>query len=890
MANIGGMTASHGRHYHNEDAPQISQQPICNEDFDPYEMQQDAYEESYYTTRQPQPEAKIEIYATTQAAKPSHERARSWTPWMGRSTDERVQRNLEKRFRNKWSFYHMRRVLWPRRMADTDPETSMRGYTAEFEEANSWEDPKGEVVKTKDGKYEYRNEFHQVRGKFKDTAVYLSPTHALPRRLVVQATGRVLASIEAGADTGDWIRTNVKGNVPAVLKISEWALGPLDRGRWWDKIHAALRMVLVSVPLQVMLAMPFSDWDSDSGMADTYTEFQGYHWDWPKYSINVLDEAPGLDGKPRRLGEHTVDVRRRSIRPHRIVVRKGDEWVLVDAKSYPSVRYVFISYQWKQFQTGANGEADQEKIQRMARQIATEKGYKAYWLDIQCITPENGLDKDHDVYTMCDIVRSSGLVAILLTEDTEKARMSWGSRLWTLPEGMLAPGDSVVWCYERATGVLHHDEVHKTEMTSSFWGEPDEHLYEGGSPIRSLAEHYSGLLTLSRLELLPSIINALAAQGWTNKQEGHSDLAYAVMGFLHYRLERNPEDTLFQNLARLSLSNDSDQIIERMVSILPQGLDSHTYLPDRLLDVDDSDLFRGLAFPDQFGTRLHGITPLCDVVGVAHADKTVIIDNAKAIHIRWKRFPRPIVERHRGMKKIIAAFFVAAGLWWLLWGLQLIIQWLPFWADWAGNGVKITNLAWLCGAFLIIAVLLSAAAPLSVRRLFGGKVEKSSPNLVAFEGVMPICELEKIVFGNNNGRLTYAPSSTPLCALPFARHPRERRGQEAHWISHPETTQDYLHNVLPRGHRLFTLVDMGDLSVSIFSAERPPTVALLCGREGGMVRAVLCSWRFENDCLYKETVIRVPSTVYESATPKGWLKVCLQTQNQARWKSMRGSK
>lgn len=570
------------------------------------------------------------------------------------------------------------------------------------------------------------------------------------------------------------------------------------------------------------------------------------------------------------------------MRPQRIVVKKGDEWVLVDAKQYPSVRYVFISYQWKQFQTLPGGEADQDKILRMARQIATIKGYKAYWLDIQCITPENGLDKDHDVYTMCDIVRSSALVTILLNEDTEQARVNWGSRLWTLPEGMLAPGDSVVWCHESSPGTLHHDEVHKIEMTSTFWGEPDEHLYEGGSPIRNLAEHYSGLLTLSRLELLPSIINALAAKGWTNKQENHSDLAYAVMGFLHYRLERNPEDTLFQNLARLSLSNDSDQIIERMVSILPQELQAHTYLPDRLLD--DSDLFRGLAFPDQFGTRLHGITPLCDVVGVAHADKTVVIDNCKAIHIRWKRFPRPVVERRRGAKKVLAAFFVAAGLWWLIGGLNLVVQWLPFWTSWAGTEVKIANLAWLCSGFLLVAVLLSAAAPFSVRRLFGGKVERSSPNLVAFEGVMPIAELEKIVFGNDNGRLTYAPSSTPLCALPFARHPRERRGQEPHWISHPETAKDYLHNVVPEGHRLFTLVDMGDLSVSVFSAERPPTVALLCGREGGMVRAVLCSWRFENDCLYKETVMRVPSTVYEAATPNGWLKLCLQTQNQARWK------
>jgi hypothetical protein len=80
---------------------------------------------------------------------------------------------------------------------------------------------------------------------------------------------------------------------------------------------------------------------------------------------------------------------------------------------------------------------------------------------------------------------------------------------------------------------------------------------------------------------------------------------------------------------------------------------------------------------------------------------------------------------------------------------------------------------------------------------------------------------------------------------------------------------------LPKGHHLFTLADTGRLSVSVFSAERQPTVALICGREGGMLRTVLCSGRFKNDCLYKETVVRMPSHVYDAASAKGWLKISL---------------
>ncbi|KUI54600.1 hypothetical protein VP1G_01978 [Cytospora mali] len=446
-----------------------------------------------------------------------------WLPWRPKPVAEILDQNLARRFRGKWGLYNIHHVSWPRKPDGTNPETLAGGYT----EAKDWNNPQGEVIKTPEGKYTYRNKFHQDRNKYMDNAVCLSPTHARPRRLV--------------------IRTRIKGNIPIVLKIAEWSLARLKGDRWWNKVNAAWRVFFVSVPLQVMLASPWVlGWD-DGDTENTYTDFPGYYWDWPWYAINVLDEAPGPDGMPKRMGRRPADGRGRSIRPSKIVIHKGnDEWVVVDAKDYPSVRYIFISYGWKQF-------GDEDQVKRMARAITKEKGYKAYWLDRQCIHQPDGLEKDDDVYTMCDIVRSSGLVTILLSKDTEQARIDWGSRLWALPEGMLAPGDSVIWCHETSSGVLHHDEAHKVELTSTFWGEPDGERYEGGSPIRILAEHCSNLLT--QPPGAPPLHH----------------LAYAVMGFLHYRLERNEDDTLFQNLARLSLSNDSDRIIERMISILPKA-------------------------------------------------------------------------------------------------------------------------------------------------------------------------------------------------------------------------------------------------------------------------------------------------------------------------------
>ncbi|KUI54601.1 hypothetical protein VP1G_01979 [Cytospora mali] len=180
-------------------------------------------------------------------------------------------------------------------------------------------------------------------------------------------------------------------------------------------------------------------------------------------------------------------------------------------------------------------------------------------------------------------------------------------------------------------------------------------------------------------------------------------------------------------------------------------------------DLDNNDVFHGLAFPDEFGTRVHDITPLCDVVGVAHEDDTVLVDNCKAMHIRWKDFPRPVVQRRSGTRRKMAAFFVTAGLSWLMWGFNVTINWLPSWTGLAG----------------------------------------------------PKVQTEKI------GRL------------------RERQGIDIDWIAHPEKMPEYLPKGVPDGHHLFTLVDMGDLSVLILSAGRPPTVALLCGREGGMLQAAL---------------------------------------------------
>jgi hypothetical protein len=717
----------------------------------------------------------------------------------------------------------------------------------------------------KKGRYIYRNQLGQIYHKYDDVATYLSPTNFIPKRLLVQATEDVFQN---QMKTGDWRRTTIKGSVPFVLKVSEWALRPSnpdENGKTsiFGWILTCLRILLVAFPLQIVLVLPTTaSWD-DGDIKDNYTDFPGYHWRWPKYAINPLDMRPDESSLEKPV-KKSISSRKRLLRPRQLIVLKDGEWVL-DPDPAKDISYVFISYANLHFDTN-NSETGRHMIQEMAAYATLQAGKTAYWLDYRC---RASLDQpeilDADVYRMCDVIRGSYQVVVMLKANKRELKMEWGSRMWTLPEALLAPGDSIFFCTPTEDSFALHS-MRKVEMTGSVWEDPDVDGEDGG-PTRLLAEHFTGLLTLSRLEILSNSIAALGNR-FGNKYVPYakSDIAYALMGLLNYRIEKAPSDTLFQSIARLSLANDSDHLIERMICLFP---DPHN---------TSSSAFQKLAEPDLFSTHLWDVTPECQVVGVADEDNTVLIDNCRALSIRWKNFPRMAVVRHYGFKKLLAELFVASGAWWFLFGFNLTITYAPFYAFPSGlHGTSLLHaLEILVGGFFAVGVLLSFCGPFSVRRLYGGQVLQSSPNLIGFEGVLPLSKLEPLIFGNNNGRLTYSPSSTPFSY--HYRSPLERVGTEPEWITNSIANPALLTSIrekLPANHKLFTLVDTGSLTVSVFSAERPPTVALLAGREGGMLRAVLCSWRFGNDCLFKEAVVRMDSDVYDAATAKSWLKVCL---------------
>ena len=49
------------------------------------------------------------------------------------------------------------------------------------------------------------------------------------------------------------------------------------------------------------------------------------------------------------------------------------------------------------------------------------------------------------------------------------------------------------------------------------------------------------------------------------------------------------------------------------------------------------------------------------------------------------------------------------------------------------------------------------------------------------------------------------------------------------------------------------------MQLTLFEAVRPPLTLMFCASEGGMQRAIGCSYDWEKQTMYRETVLRMPT-------------------------------
>jgi hypothetical protein len=336
--------------------------------------------------------------------------------------------------------------------------------------------------------------------------------------------------------------------------------------------------------------------------------------------------------------------------------------------------------------------------------------------------------------------------------------------MWTLPEGLLAAGTRV---YTRSLDSSTTISRTKVEMTASFWVDKATHR-DSLQPCRLLAEHYTGTLSLTRLQLFSTALVALGHRSVRMGQSQHGpELAYALMGLLSYRIAPayKPE-SLFQSIARLSLHNDSDRLIERLVCLLPFH-HSETAVDEDSSDRSSYHLFMSLAQKDQYETQLWDIDPLCQVVGLGAGSTTVFLDGCRAVPIQWNKFPRLWVKTQDGdagdVRKKRCASIAEKQAELLLSATSVGFQSILYSTS---DFTSLATYIWLALSHVLAITLF-----FQMRPLFGGAKVITPPKLVAFEGTMPISELEKRMLGFDNKRLSYEPSATPF----FSRASTPRR-------------------------------------------------------------------------------------------------------------------
>lgn len=352
---------------------------------------------------------------------------------------------------------------------------------------------------------------------------------------------------------------------------------------------------------------------------------------------------------------------------------------------------------------------------------------------------------------MSDVIRGAEST-IIITRTTKRlsngdideahALKGWGARVWTLPEVILSKGHNVVL-------IVNGNQprtIPKVRLAELAWSD--------GGEARQLVEHYT-TLHLSRLELVSIAFRCLQERSLLQKYAG--DRSYALMGLLRLRPKIDTQDSAFQAFARLSLPQDNDRLMERLICLLPENPGESW---DRMSDV--------------FNSTLWDIYPSTQICGIGEND-TIIVDGFKGAMIQWSMFST-VQTMHRAtlLRKLLVISITGLPPV-LLFIVVLLLsiassstpsnsQPLPTLPDGRvpelrdpSRGPKIA------GYFLLaLLIILICSAPAYIPHLYNGKLYEAEPCLFGIEGYMPLEDIEDKLFGFRPGRLKWSTYGSPL--------------------------------------------------------------------------------------------------------------------------------
>ncbi|KAI0166765.1 hypothetical protein GGR52DRAFT_555444 [Hypoxylon sp. FL1284] len=775
--------------------------------------------------------------------------------------------------------------------------------------------PTGPVYFAEDGMGRQHTNMHQ---RFDYT---IDPSTGAFEPLCIQGRG------SCRVENSTWDRTLIRNASPMTLRIARfpyqglWSHKRDTREQWegadWASVSA--RWFIASLVLGTGIP-DFITWfkmlnldDSNQRYgtsAQKYLPFRYNDRRYPRIARNPLENKADIrERQARYYGLVTNEVGTyRAIRPRYLCYLKdgwfknegGDWYELKPVALDDHTPYMFISYSKTQFfpDRGVDIEKDNTNMGLLMAYVwdtlskirsGSTHNPRAFWIDSLCqgTGPHNkhtakqneGTDpkeKDYDVYTMSDIIRGAEH-SIILSQITSHAKDQdfenevwkqkyaglalklWGRRVWTLPEVLLSRGDTVsIMCISGRNHEIQID-VDKVRLAEMAWDD---------APVsRQLVEHFR-TLPLSRLEFVRFAVKCIHNRHLEMYLPG--DRSYALMGLLRLRPPIDATDSAFTAFARLSLAQDSDRLMERLICLQPKS---------------PQDPWASMS--DQYNASLWDIYPSTQVCGVGEND-TVIVDGFKGAIIQWSKFPALGLFNRMTLGRILVMHFVGfVAPFVLIIGIALAANQVP------GPWTAIFIIGWLA---------ISISLPLWYKYLFGGKLWNVEPGLFGVEGYVPLQDLEEKLFGLGLHRLQWSTNGSPLSRHRVRRgfeagceeyrseeivdegfSPRAELGRSIHtypiegvdplskcvkceWgnsvdcdAHQTSASADTMANSRYGEMKLFTLIDTVSMTATLFQAAGPPVALLVGGEEGGMQRALACSYDITTGTMHRESVLRLPT-------------------------------
>ncbi|KAI0431081.1 hypothetical protein F5Y09DRAFT_305867 [Xylaria sp. FL1042] len=605
-----------------------------------------------------------------------------------------------------------------------------------------------------------------------------------------------------------------------------------------------------------------------------------------------FDDLPTRQFRPRWLcfledGPHGKDTEYKTW--------KVNDWIRKHSE-YSSTDFVFISYTRRHFLIGPDQkwrnkpepdeetkakyrqqcDSDRATVLAYAMKATREAGKKAFWLDFECIRDADNVARataqSQDVFRICDIVRAAHSLVILVGTphddrvpgeeqkfiydpvSMDQWLREWGTRLWTLPEILLCSPEHRVKLYA-VGGPNPPEEVAKRNIASrSVW--PDAKL------VRQLVDHYESSVHLTPLELV-SI--ALECFSWRQTDQfNNGDMSYALMGLLRRRPAVVKSDKSFEAFARLSLANDSDKLLERLICMQPTHRDAPWH-----------------RIRDAWGARLWDIESYCQVAGIVD-DQTITLDGAYGATIQWDAMEQVAFLKRPTLSRLLGKILLRGVPAYLITALALTIAGAVLLAqqhsgsDSQGSDTKSSSnsgsghisgaqLALLIPGlvFLVPSLIITLLIPVMLLNIYHGKFWSTQAHFLGIQGVPDdIGKIEELLFGFNHGRLKWSIGGSTL-----SRNGLSETGER---LGHPPRQLKRLNHGANKGtgettreETVFTLIDTYAMTATAFIATRPPTAVIVCGHEGGMQRAILCSYDWQEGKFIREAVIRVKTLVLD---------------------------